>query len=121
MTTAEMPGTTRMNTMRRRLGGMLIYVAILAGCKSTENDTMTVDRLRGLVESSLLPGDPEQAVIGFLERQGWGYDYWRPENRYQTRCREAEKSKWESVILYLYLDDSRRFVRGEVKVYHTYL
>lgn len=75
-----------------------------------------------LINEHLSPGDSAEKIEAFLKEQEWEYDYDRFTMRYQSRYPEGDVENLftiKAIAIWLYVDESKAFLRAEVREVYT--
>ena len=76
------------------------------------------EQVKSDIERHLKPGDPHTAVEKALKGQKLGFSYDKYANRYQSIIRQRH-SNFKAVVIHVYLDEQRRFLRVETRNSYT--
>jgi hypothetical protein len=96
---------------------ILISLSIL-GC--SYRDKIYVEKPNKLINENLKPGDPEKKIIAFMVSQGWIYHYDQYNMRFSGSDTKVKEPKFRlfktGYGIYIYVDKTKSFVRGEAYV-----
>ena len=96
---------------------------LLSACQKT--DVMTVKELESFINDHLSPGDSAETIEAFLKEQEWPYNYNQFAKRYSTRNPKIDVEKTlfttKGIAIWLYVDESKAFLRAEVEEVYTRL
>ena len=83
---------------------------------------MSVKELEMLINEHLSPGDSAEKIEAFLKEQEWPFTYDRFTKRYQTGYPEGDVENLftiKAIAIWLYVDESKAFLRAEVDEVYT--
>ncbi|MCB2263560.1 MAG: hypothetical protein LGR52_11615 [Candidatus Thiosymbion ectosymbiont of Robbea hypermnestra] len=108
--------------MKRFLTQMLSAI-IAVSCMGGGNDVKLIE-LRRDIEQSLTVGDSYEKIERFLNDRGLLYDFDYHSSRFQAAFdvnSDTYDPDLSNVIVYIYVDNDRRFVKAEVERVYTYI
>lgn len=102
---------------------MMVLLAQNSGCTRGDKDMLEgrnktkAEEVNNLITSELEVGAGAQAIETFFERHDMVFSYNRFDQRYQAIIRDVAKDQKvdQAILIHVYVDDQRRFVRAEVK------
>jgi len=109
----------------RRLGTaslLLLVFGLISDSSALDQDWYRgmnrekAQEVRQLIENNLKVGASSKEIKAFLEEQGLGGSYSRFSNRYRSIIRDVahDPKLSQAVVIYLYVDDRKRFLRAKV-------
>ena len=78
---------------------------------------VTTAEVLNQIEASLGPGDSSERIEAYFAQRGLGASFDRFQQRYQSIIRHPD-SNYHAIVIYVYVDEDRRFTRAEA--YDTY-
>ena len=86
-------------------------------------DKIAAEDVRVAIEGKLTVGADTNRIESFFERHDLPYDYDRYANRYQSIIRDVSRFPWvdKAIVIYIYVDHEKKFVRAEVRESLTFL
>lgn len=102
---------------------LLVLLAQSSGCARGDNDMLEdrnktkAEEVSNLIASELEVGAGAQAIEAFFERHEIVFSYNRFDHRYQAIIRDVAEGPLvdQAIVIHVYVDHQRRFVRFEVK------
>jgi hypothetical protein len=107
--------------MARRLL-CLVCVLLSVGCLSNAAETRAkseAERAKQIITSELRAGSSESEIVDFFRRHRWPFDFDDFDNRFRSDMYRAPE-KTHTVMVYVYVNERREFVRSDVEVAVTY-
>jgi len=77
------------------------------------------EKAKQAITRELRIGSSESEIRGFFKRHGWSFDFDNFDQRFRGDVYRAPE-KTHAVIVYIYIDKEREFVRSDVQVDITY-
>jgi hypothetical protein len=107
--------------MKRSILAMAITIGLSASACSEENQ-MTAEEVKSTIGRELAQGASADAIERFFTTHKLQYTYDRFAKRYQSVIRDAsaDPNVDQAIVIHVYVDDSKTFVRGEVRDSFTY-
>lgn len=100
----------------------LAYVFLSAGC--AQGDEMTKEDVNKLIASELSVGKNSDAIENFFIKRNLPFSYNKISHRYQSIIRDVG-GKFDladkAIIIHIYVDEERRFIRAEAEYSFTAL
>jgi hypothetical protein len=103
---------------RRAITAAILLSAITGACGPTL-DVTPADVLTQ-IDASLGPGDSSEAIEAYFSDEGLGVSFDGFNQRYQSIIRHPE-SNYHAIVIYVYVDEERRFIRAEAHDSYTTL
>ena len=95
---------------------LILLTASSGGCVPTLD--VTPSEVLDRIESSLRPGDNAEKIEAYFDQQQLDASFDRFNQRYQSIIRHP-KSNYHAIVIYIYVDEERRFTRAEAKNSYT--
>lgn len=105
-----------MHTLRRLMLSMAILMA-LSGTAGSEERKMTSVEVQTSIDRALVSGSSAADIERFFEANKLPYTYDRFAQRYQSIIRDVSKERGvdHAIVIHIYVDDARKFIRAEVR------
>lgn len=102
------------NMKRRLFGSIIVACLLLASCNG--EDKVTTEQVENLIKEHLALGDSSAEIESFLKGNQIMFTYDKYAHRYQCIIRGASSNERvnSAIIIYLYVDEEKRFTRSEV-------
>jgi hypothetical protein len=91
---------------------------MLAGCVSKLD--ITPQEVEAKINASLKVGDSSEIIEAYFKQEGLGFSYDKHESRYQSIIRHP-KSDFHAIIIYIYIDNQKGFLKAEAHDSYTFL
>ncbi|NDV61917.1 hypothetical protein G0Q06_05595 [Puniceicoccales bacterium CK1056] len=88
---------------------ILFFGLMVLGCSQGKP---TAEEVRKEIESVIQIGDSREKVEEELKKLGIPFDYDRHQNRYQASRKTTSKDNYHTVVIFLNLGDSNKFVES---------
>jgi len=102
---------------------MVFFLSVVFAANSgCAEHMMTSGKVEKLISEKLVVGDSESRIEDFLKDHDIAFSYDDFNNRYQCIIRDPSPSKpkgYHSIVIYIYVDDSKTFQRAEVRDSYT--
>ncbi len=96
-----------------------ILVLVTPSCASSDSNSqkMTKEEVAELINNELSAGTHADQIEQFFKRNEWVFSYDWIRQRYQGIIRDvsANPTVDHAIVIYIYVDESKRFVRSEVR------
>lgn len=89
---------------------MLLALPLLVACGSTLD--VTASEVEQKISSELSPGDGYGKIEAYFEKEGLPFSYDEFNSRYQSIIRETDSS-FHAIVIYVYVDGDRNFIKAE--------
>jgi hypothetical protein len=107
--------------MTRRLFG-LIWALLSVSCLSKTVEASAnheAEMAKRVIASELRTGSSESEIVEFFRRHRWPFDFDSFEQRFRSDVYRAPE-KTHTVMVYVYVNEKREFVRSDVEVAVTF-
>lgn len=98
-----------------------VSILVLSSC-GNQSGAMNTKELEALIYRNLAVGDSPEKIEAFLQEQQWPYDYDRFATRYSASYPEGSVHNLftiKGVMILIYVDETKNFVRAEVEEVYT--
>ena len=106
------------SSVRQIAGILLIAVAFLIGCFRTLD--VTPADVEKQINAALKPGDSAETIEQYFSGRGLGYSYNKRESRYKSIIRHPD-SNFHAIVIYVWVDKQKKFVKAEAHNSYTFL
>ena len=95
---------------------MVIVVSFLLMTSCSEDKEMTTEIVTAMIKDELVVGAAANDIEAFFEERGLPYTYDRFAKRYQSIIRDVSSDPKvdQAIVIYIYVDDEKQFIREEV-------
>lgn len=99
-----------------------LWTVLGAGCTSGPDARAhaEAEKAKRLIAVELRVGSSGSEIEKFFNRHGWPFDYDESERRFRSDVYRAPE-RTHTVMVYIYVDKKREFVRSDVQVDITFL
>lgn len=108
-----------MRVLAKAMFCILVALTVIPGCSA---NMVTSKKIEKLISSSLEPGDSSDTIEAFLRGQDLSFTYNRFRSRYNSIIRDPAWYKpkgYHSIVIHIYVDESKTFQRAEVRDSYT--
>src|ERR1041385_7780468 len=90
----------------------LTVLSVLVG--ACTEDSMTSERMRSMIDKELQHGVDSHEIEAFFRRHDLPFSYDQYAKKYQSIVRNVSRVTDRAIVIYIYVDSDKKFVKREV-------